>query len=89
MRKPYPSTPVFDEVTLPAALRSQHETKPGVWAVIRVLQGALRCTILDPHSEHVLTPDSPGLVEPQQKHFVTPVGAMKCQVDFYDAPPVL
>jgi len=89
MRTPYRSTPIFDETTLPAALRTQHETKPGVWAVIRVLEGALRCTILEPRSERVLTPDNPGLVGPQQKHFVTPVGAVQCQVEFYDAPPAL
>lgn len=34
-------TPVFDENTLPAALRREHRTKPGVWGVIRVLDGRL------------------------------------------------
>lgn len=28
---PYRSTPVFDEATLPAALRREHRTKLGVW----------------------------------------------------------
>ena len=89
MIKPYRSTAIFDEHTLPAALRSEHNTKAGVWGVIRVLDGQLRYTILDPPSESVLTPDKPGLVRPQQKHFVTPLGAMRCQVEFYDAPPDL
>ncbi|MHA6770286.1 serpin family protein [Sphingobium ummariense] len=30
---PYRSTPLFDEATLPAALRSEHRTKAGVWGV--------------------------------------------------------
>ena len=40
--KPYKSTPVFDENTLPAGLRKEHRTKAGVWGVIRVLEGRLR-----------------------------------------------
>ena len=84
---PYRSTPVFDQDTLPAALRARHDTKAGVWGVIRVMEGELKLSYLDPPSEVILTPDRPGLVRPQQPHFVTPIGAMKMQVDFYDQPP--
>ena len=84
---PYRSTPVFDQDTLPAALRARHDTKAGVWGLIRVLEGELKLTYLDPPSEIVLTADQPGLVLPQQPHFVTPMGFMKMQVDFYDQPP--
>ncbi|MCW2393782.1 MULTISPECIES: DUF1971 domain-containing protein [unclassified Sphingobium] len=86
--RPYRSTPVFNQDTLPAALRARHDTKAGVWGVIRVIEGALTLTYIDPPSEVTLTPERPGLVRPQQPHFVTPVGTMKMQVDFYDqAPP--
>lgn len=85
--QPYRSTPVFDQDTLPAALRRRHDTKAGVWGVIRVLEGELTLTMLDPLSETVLTPANPGLVLPQQPHFVTPTGPMKMQVDFFDQPP--
>ncbi|EQB02130.1 DUF1971 domain-containing protein [Sphingobium baderi] len=84
---PYRSTPVFDQDTLPAALRARHDTKAGVWGVIRVIEGELELTFLDPPSTSLLTPGTPGLVRPQQPHFVTPVGAMKMQIDFYDRPP--
>ena len=84
---PYRSTPIFDENTLPAALRARHDTKVGVWGLIRVIKGALTLTYVDPRSEIVLTPDRPGLVLPQQPHFVTPLGPMKMQVDFYDHRP--
>ena len=84
---PYRSTPVFDQDTLPAALRRRHNTKAGVWGLIRVLEGQLTLTYLDPPSEVILTPGNPGLVEPQQPHFVTPDGPMRMQVDFYDHPP--
>jgi tellurite resistance-related uncharacterized protein len=85
--RPYRSTPVFDQDTLPAALRARHDTKAGVWGVIRVIEGALKLTYLDPPSEVTLTPRQPGLVRPQQPHFVTPIGTTKMQVDFYDQPP--
>ncbi|MFY9349745.1 MAG: DUF1971 domain-containing protein [Sphingobium sp.] len=84
---PYRSTPVFDQDTLPAALRARHDTKAGVWGVIRVIEGELMLSYLDPPSEVVLTPDNPGLIQPQQPHFVTPIGNMRMQVDFYDQPP--
>lgn len=84
---PYRSTPVFDESSLPAALRERHDTKRGVWGRIRVLDGQLKLTILEPLCEAILEPGRPGVVLPQQPHFVTPIGAMKMQVDFYKEPP--
>ena len=84
---PYRSTPVFDESSLPAALRSRHNTKAGVWGVIRVIEGRLKLRYLDPVSELVLDPDRPGLILPQQPHEVEPLGPMRMQVDFYDQPP--
>lgn len=86
---PYSSSPVFDQDTLPAALRARHNTKPSVWGLIRVLEGELKLTYLDPPSEIVLTADRSGVVEPQKPHFVTPLGAMRMQVDFYHEPPLV
>ncbi len=84
---PYRSTPVFDEVTLPKALRKDHRTKPGTWGVIRVLDGSVKLTIVDPATEIIVTPDRPATILPEQTHFVEPIGPMKMQVDFYDEPP--
>jgi tellurite resistance-related uncharacterized protein len=84
---PYRSTPVFDEKTLPAALRARHNTKAGVWGMIRVLDGRVRLTYLDPPAEIVLDPATPGPLLPEQPHFVEPLGPVKMQVDFYDQPP--
>lgn len=86
---PYRSTPIFDETSLPAALRARHTTKAGVWGVIRVLEGRLRLTVLEPPGELLLEPGKPGIVLPQQPHFVTPEGAMKMQVDFHDRDPMI
>jgi len=87
--RPYRATPVFDETTLPAALRRDHSTKPGVWGVIRVLEGEVVYTVIDPPAEHRLTPARPGLIHPAQLHFVTPAGPMRMQVEFYDRRPDL
>ena len=84
---PYRSTPVFDQDTLPATLRARHTTKAGVWGVIRVIEGQLQLNRLDPPSVLLLDALTPGLILPQQPHFVTPLGAMKMQIDFYDQPP--
>lgn len=91
MVAPYKSTPVFDETTLPAALRREHRTKEGVWGVIRVLEGKLRLVLDDGpgtgRDGTILTPDRPGLIRPQQTHHVEPIGRMRMRVDFYDRPP--
>lgn len=86
---PYKSTPVFNEITLPAGLRREHRTKAGVWGVIRVLEGRVRYRVLDPLSEDILDPDHPGLVLPDQPHFVDPLGPIRMQVEFYDQMPRL
>ena len=61
---PYRSTPVFDQDTLPQALRARHDTKAGVWGRIRIIKGEVRITYLAPPSELVRIPDNPGLVRP-------------------------
>ena len=87
--EPYKRTPVFDENTLPAGLRKEHRTKPGVWGIIRVLEGRLRYQVIDPPSEMILEPGRPGLVQPDQPHRVEPLGPMRMQVEFYSEPPAL
>ena len=85
--RPYRVTPVFDQDSLPKALRNAHNTRHGVWGVIRVIEGKLRYVIAEGLREQILSPDRPGLIEPQQLHFVEPLGRMRMQVEFYDAPP--
>lgn len=86
---PYKLTAVFDEISLPAGFRREHRTKPGVWGVIRVLDGQLRYQVLDPSSEMILEPGRPGLIHPEEPHRVEPIGRMRMQVEFYDRLPDL
>jgi tellurite resistance-related uncharacterized protein len=85
----YKVTPVFDETSLPAGLRREHATKPGVWGVIRLLEGRLRLVVGESGQETVLSPGQPGLVLPEQQHFVEPLGRMRMQVEFHDSEPSL
>ena len=84
---PYRSTPIFDETTLPAALRARHTTKAGTWGLVRVLEGRVRLTYLDPASAIELEPGRPGHLMPEQPHCVEPLGPMKMQVDFFAEDP--
>jgi tellurite resistance-related uncharacterized protein len=80
----YRSSPVFTEATVPPALLRSHRTKPGTWALIRVLEGRLLYRVLDSPSERILDPAGvPGLVEPGVPHEVTPLGPIRFQVEFH------
>jgi tellurite resistance-related uncharacterized protein len=80
---PYRRTREFTESTVPDALRRRHTTKAGTWARIHVLEGSLRYRILEPAAEeHVLSPDVPGVVEPEVPHEVEPLGAVRFFVEF-------
>ena len=89
MTSPYKTTPVFTETTLPAALRREHRTKAGVWGLIRVLEGQLKLGFSDREDLQLLTPEQPAVVNPEETHWVEPVGPMRMQVDFYDEEPRL
>lgn len=80
----YKSTPEFTEQTIPAGLLKSHTTAAGVWGRIRVIEGSLRYRITEPLVEvHLLTPEAPGVVEPQVRHEVEPVGPVRFCVDFF------
>lgn len=83
----YRTTAEFDEVTLPAALRREHRTKSGTWGLVRVLEGQLKLTFVDPPSVQIVSPAAPGLLLPEQPHLVEPIGKMRMQVEFYNELP--
>ena len=86
--EPYQTTPAFDETSLPQAIRNAHDTKPGVWGLLRVLEGEVRLVFHDPRREVVVTPDHPAPIAPQAVHHVEIVGPMRMQVEFYREPPL-
>ncbi len=84
---PYKITPVWDQDTLPAALRHEHSTKAGTWGLLRVLEGEVLLVFTAPASTVRVTPDKPGLIPPEAVHHVEVDGAMRMQVEFHHAPP--
>ena len=84
--RPYRTTAEFDHHSLPQALRKNHSTKAGVWALIHVLEGRLRYCVPQWQLDVVLTPNAPGIVAPQVEHFVEPMGAVRLYVEFHAEP---
>lgn len=82
----YRRTDEFTEQTLPAALRRNHSTKAGVWALIHVLEGRLRYCVPSWNHDVVLEPGAPGIVAPQVEHFVEPHGSVRLFVEFHAQP---
>lgn len=77
----YKRTATFTEETLPAALRADHRTKAGTWALIVVESGALEYHVRG--RVHRLEPGRNGLVEPERAHHVVPLGAVRVHVEFW------
>ena len=86
---PYASSAVFDELSLPDALRNDHRTKAGTWGLLRVFTGAVQLVFTDPPREVLVTPDAPAPIAPEATHYVVPLGRMTMQVEFYRSPPNL
>ena len=86
-QKPYQTTMVFDEKTLPKALRRGHSTKAGVWGLVRVLEGELWLRFTDGRAQ-LLMAGTAGIVRPQEIHWVEPVDRVQMQVEFYERPPL-
>lgn len=87
--EPYHRSPVFDETNLPTSLLREHRTKEKVWGLVRVLSGQVRLRIFEPPSDHILSPEKPGLLLPDQAHALELLGPVQLQVEFYEAPPEL
>jgi tellurite resistance-related uncharacterized protein len=78
----------FTETTLPAALRRNHATKRGVWGRIVVTAGRLRYRVEPPLARTCeLDPATPGIVVPEVRHAVEPIGSVRFHVEFLHAPP--
>lgn len=88
MPEPYAASGVFDEQTLPDALRNDHRTKAGTWGLLRVFEGEVRLIFVDPPSDHHVTPDRPAIIPPQATHHVVTMGPMIMQVEFYRECPI-
>lgn len=81
--EPYRRTPEFDASSIPAGLLRRHTTKPGVWARLHVLDGALLFRWLEPNvREERLAAGTERLVEPEVPHEVEVCGPVRFYITF-------
>lgn len=80
---------LFTANKIPKGLLKEHNTKPGTWGVIRVKQGKLQYTILEPE-HHVFELDPsvpPGIIEPKKLHQVKALtDDLQFAVEFHRLP---
>ena len=82
----YRRTPEFDENSVPAGLKRNHNTRRGVWARIHVLAGELRYHVGEPVSNSFPVTTGPGaVIVPEVPHRVEIVGAVRFFVEFWRA----
>lgn len=82
----YSESRIFTEETAPAKLRSAHDTKPGVWGKLVVLDGALDYVVPGPPLRRWrITPETFGVIEPTAPHYVDLFGPVRFKVEFYRA----
>jgi tellurite methyltransferase len=81
----YKRTPEFTAQTVPAALRAQHSTKPGVWALLHVVAGEVRYVVEPPLArEQIVT--AVAVIVPEVLHHVEPSDDARFFVEFYRRP---
>jgi len=80
----YTETRVFTERDIPEKLLNLHDTKPGVWGRIVVIEGALDYFIPGPPEQLFhLDRNKAGVIRPAELHRVAPDGAVRFKVEFF------
>ena len=85
----YKRSPDFTFTSTPEAFRSEHKTKQGTWGRIIVAAGNVAFHIPADKAVHRLTPDVPGIIEPEVMHFVDPSEDAVFFVEFLRAPKLI
>src|SRR5688500_11128679 len=81
---PYKRTPEFTAATIPDGLKKQHSTKPGVWALIHVLEGRLRYVVEPPlPRDEIIEAGARGVIVAEVLHHVAADGDVRFFVEFH------
>lgn len=80
--KPYKRTPLFNELNMPQGLLKNHNTKSGVWGLLTVQKGEIEYVIAD-NEINILSPQLSGVIEPEIKHHIKPLGEVLFSIEFY------
>lgn len=86
--EPYKRTAIWDQDSLPDAIRREHRTKAGTWGLLRLLDGAARLVFTEDGREVSVEPGKPGVIPPQVTHFVRLDGPARMLVEFYRENPL-
>lgn len=77
------TTAVWDQDTMPAALRRAHRVAPATWGRLRVELGSLRFrAATEPPLDVVVGPGRAQPIPPEVEHHVEPQGAVRFFVEF-------
>lgn len=79
----YKRTPVFTEATVPAALRTDHSTKAGVWGLLQVSAGSLTYVVAGTGEEAVLGAGASAVIRPEERHRVVVDGPVAFFIEFH------
>jgi len=82
----YKTTAVFDERTTPQALLTAHSTKAGVWAVVRVLEGALAFETTGRQDAAALAAGDTLACPPELEHRLRLDHPVRFQIEFWREP---
>lgn len=80
----YAETAEFTETTVPSKITTIHDTKPGVWGKLVVLEGALDYIIIGPPlRKQRIDAGSFGVIEPTVPHRVDLLGPVRFTIEFW------
>ncbi len=82
----YKQTPEFTRDSIPAGLLRDHATAAGIWGRIVVTEGRLRYHVQEPETETALTPEQPGTIIPEVRHYIEAPGPVRFYVEFLRSP---
>jgi tellurite methyltransferase len=84
---PYKRTAAFTQATVPQGLLHQHQTKPGVWAIVHVASGALEFSESAGSGEtrQRVGAGQHATIRPGVEHRVAPLGEVEFCVEFWRA----
>jgi len=76
----------FTDQSMPAGLKKDHLTRPGIWAKIVVAEGRLRYCVAPLSVKMELSENRPGIVVPEVSHRVESMGPVRFFLVFYRSP---
>ncbi len=79
----FKKSPVFTNENVPEALLNDHRTSEGVWGVVNIVKGSIKCFMGDNPNPLTLTPAEKTVVEPKVPHRVELTEPAEFFVEFY------